>query len=124
MVGEQVPEPKHSTSGEGSTKLEHSFLMGEWAKDKREVWDSVVEKYGGNKEAFEWGTWGFFDWATGKNWPTVSSMSKARAYGWHRHDDTYDNFVETFRAFENAGYLPPHPNRHVELVTQPKSNGH
>lgn len=80
--------------------------MGDWAKDKKPVWDRVVEKYGGNKEAFEWGTWSFFDWALGKAWPTTSTMTKARKFGWHRQDDTYETWVETFRAFENAGVLP------------------
>lgn len=48
--------------------------MGDWAKDKRPVWEAICDKYGGNKEAFDWGTWGFFDWATGKSWPTISTM--------------------------------------------------
>lgn len=94
--------------------------MGDWAKDKCEVWHRIVEKHGGDKEAFEWGTWDFFDWATGKNWPTISSMSKARAYGWNRHDDTYDTFTETFRAFENAGILPPYPKRNTSIPVQTK----
>jgi hypothetical protein len=80
--------------------------MGEWAKDKKQVWETVCEKYGGSKEAFDWGTWGFFDWATGKSWPTISTMTKARKFGWHRYDDTYETWVETFKAFENAGILP------------------
>lgn len=96
----------------GGLKLDNSFRMGEWAKDKREVWHRIVEKYGGDKDAFEWGTWSFFDWATGKSWPTVSSMSKARRYGWYRYDDSYESFAETFRAFENAGVLPPLPRLH------------
>lgn len=84
----------------------HNFKMGDWAQGKQQYWDSVCEKYGGDKDAFDWGTWGFFDWMIGKAWPTTSSMSKARKFGWHRHDDTYETYVETFRAFENAGVLP------------------
>jgi hypothetical protein len=102
--------------------MENAFIMSEWAKDKREVWNRIVDKYGGDKEAFDRGTWSFFDWAIGKNWPTVSSMSKARAYGWYRHDDSYECFVETFRAFENAGILPPHPRRHNVVTTPSKAN--
>lgn len=55
--------------------------MVEWAKDKRPVWEAVVNKYGGKPEAFDWGTWGFFNWATGKSWCTISSITKARKYG-------------------------------------------
>ncbi|PVH77017.1 nucleoside-diphosphate-sugar epimerase GsfE [Cadophora sp. DSE1049] len=87
-------------------KYAHSIRMGEWAKDKEPVWKSMCEKYGGNPEAFSWGTWQFFDWSVGKAWPTVSSLSKARRFGWKRYDDTYQTWVETFRVFENAGVLP------------------
>lgn len=86
--------------------MANNFLMTEWHKDKKEVWERVVSKYGGQLEAFEWGTWDFFDWAVGKSWLTISSMTKARKFGWKRYDDTYDTYIETFRAFENAGVLP------------------
>ncbi|KAH7412953.1 nucleoside-diphosphate-sugar epimerase GsfE [Cadophora sp. MPI-SDFR-AT-0126] len=87
-------------------KYAHSFRMEDWAKDKEVVWKNMCEKYGGNPEAFNWGTWQFFDWCLGKGWPTVSSVSKARKFGWKRYDDTYQTWVETFRTFENAGVLP------------------
>lgn len=80
--------------------------MGAWAKDKKAVWEKVCEQHGGNKEAFDWGTWGFFDWAIGKAWLTTMSISKARKFGWARYDDTFETWVETFRTFENAGILP------------------
>ncbi|KAH9204535.1 hypothetical protein DL95DRAFT_495960 [Leptodontidium sp. 2 PMI_412] len=87
-------------------KYAHSIHMGDWAKDKQDTWERMCEKYGGNPEAFSWGTWGFLDWTTGKAWPTVSTISKARKFGWNRYDDTYECWVATFRAFENAGVLP------------------
>ncbi|KAJ4249722.1 hypothetical protein NW764_016485 [Fusarium oxysporum] len=93
-------------SGEDQPQMSHNFLMTEWAKDKKPVWERVVAKYGGHPKAFGWGTWGFLDWITGKAWPTIGSISKARKYGWMRYDDTYDCYVETFRSFENAGVLP------------------
>ena len=86
--------------------MANNFLMTEWAKDKKEVWERVVAKYGGNPKAFDWGTWDFFDWAIGKAWLTIGSVSKARRLGWSRYDDTYDAWIQTFRAFENAGVLP------------------
>ncbi|KAL4862672.1 hypothetical protein BDV12DRAFT_207071 [Aspergillus spectabilis] len=88
----------------------NDFKMAEWAKDKKPVWERICDKYGGNKEAFDWGTWGFFDWTIGKSWPTISSINKARRFGWTRHDDTFETWVETFRTFENAGILPPNRN--------------
>lgn len=86
--------------------MANHFLMVDWAKDKKHIWERVVAKYGGSAEAFDWGTWQFVDWALGKSWSTLSSVSKARKFGWMRSDDTYDTYVETFNAFENAGILP------------------
>ncbi|KAL1792315.1 hypothetical protein ACET3X_008822 [Alternaria dauci] len=101
------------SSTEGGTTMKHSFLMSEWAKDKREVWDAIVEKYGGKKETFDWGTWSFFDWATGKHWPTISSMSKARKYGYQGYIDTHECYIESFKEFENAGALPTRPRARI-----------
>lgn len=94
-----------------------SFKMEDWAADKKHVWHKICDKYGGNKEAFDWGTWFFFDWSVGKAWPTLSSMNKARKFGFYRQDDTYETWVETFKAFENAGILP----RQRVLLKQSKS---
>jgi hypothetical protein len=87
--------------------METEFRMSEWARDKAPIWAAICRKYGsGNPDAFNWGTWYYFDWATSRGWLTVTSMSKARRYGWTRFDDTFDTWIETFRAFENAGVLP------------------
>lgn len=100
--------------------MEHSFRMKDWAKDKKQVWERVVAKHGGNPEAFDWATWDFFDWALGKAWCTVSSVSKARKFGWKRFDDSYDTYVETFHVFENAGVLPNSNNWHgLQLPEKP-----
>lgn len=87
--------------------MAHSFRMEAWAADKKEAWNRVCDKWGGHKEAFDWGTWFFFDWSVGKAWPTLSSMSKARKFGYMGYYDSFDCWIDTFRAFENAGILPP-----------------
>lgn len=86
--------------------MANNFSMVEWAKDNEDAWRSVVAKHGGHPDAFQWGTWDFFDWIVGKAWYTIGSVSKARKYGWMRYDDTYDTWIKTFRSFENAGILP------------------
>ena len=80
--------------------------MGQWAQGKKEVWNKVCDKYGGNKDAFDWGTWAFFDWSLGKAWPTIGTASKARKFGWQRYDDTFETWIETSKSFENGGVLP------------------
>lgn len=104
--GNQIPgDQEWKASGEGQ-RMEHNFLMTEWAQGKDSVWKQVVDKYGGNPEAYNWGTWDFFDWAVGKAWFTIGSVSKARKFGWTRYDDSYEAWIATFRSFENAGVLP------------------
>ncbi|KAF4222005.1 hypothetical protein CNMCM5878_007557 [Aspergillus fumigatiaffinis] len=102
----QVPEPIFDKATGQASTLANAIDMVEWAKDKRVVWEQIVKKYGGKVYAFDWGTWGFFNWATGKSWLTISSMSKAREFGWSRYDRTLDTWTETYRSFENAGVLP------------------
>ncbi|KAL4901618.1 hypothetical protein BDW74DRAFT_187241 [Aspergillus multicolor] len=96
----------NSGTGTGTgTHQENEFRMASWAaapKNQR-AWESLCAKYGGNADAFTWGTWAFFDWGVGKAWRTLSSVSKARRFGWNRYDDTFESWIETFWAFENAG---------------------
>ncbi|KAF5866479.1 hypothetical protein ETB97_012033 [Aspergillus alliaceus] len=104
--GVEAPEPQFDKAVGQTNTLNNEIDMVEWAKDKRPVWEAVVKKYGGKVDAFDWGTWGFFNWATGKSWCTISSVNKARKYGWQRTDSTLETWIETYRSFENAGVLP------------------
>lgn len=80
--------------------------MADWAVDKRPVWNEICKKYGGEPEAFDWGSWAYFDWATSRNWLSLMSTTKARKFGWTRYDDSYEAWIETIRTFENARVLP------------------
>ncbi|KAL2786973.1 hypothetical protein BJX66DRAFT_328211 [Aspergillus keveii] len=104
--GLEVPEPEFKKAAGQATTLANEIDMVEWAKNKRPVWERIVAKYGGEVEAFDWATWGFFNWATGKSWLTISSINKARKFGWHRSDNTFDTWIETYRSFENTGVIP------------------
>lgn len=86
--------------------MESQIKMVEWAKDKKPVWERVVAKNGGSSEAFDWATWDILDWGLGESWLAITTVAKARKFGWTRFDDTYDTWIETFRSFENAGVLP------------------
>ena len=101
-----MPEPKFEKTKERAQTMANEFDMAKWAEGKRPVWEKIVQKYGGKVEAFDWGTWNFFNWAMGKSWLTIGSVAKARKMGWSRIDNTYDCWIDTFRSFENAGILP------------------
>jgi hypothetical protein len=105
-VASDVPSDGQSDVKAASYHAANSFSLSEWAADKQPVWETVCKKYGGKGEAFGWSTWWFVDWAVGKAWPTLVSVSKARKYGWTRYDDTVETWFETIRAYENGGILP------------------
>ncbi|KAL6232492.1 hypothetical protein BDW75DRAFT_247124 [Aspergillus navahoensis] len=107
FLGVEAPDPVFEKASGQASALANEVDLIEWAKDKREVWERVVKKYGGRTDAFDYGTWGFFGWATGKSWLTISSVNKARKFGWARHDRTMDTWLETYQSFVNAGVLPP-----------------
>ncbi|RAL10142.1 uncharacterized protein BO97DRAFT_456709 [Aspergillus homomorphus CBS 101889] len=88
LQGPGAPEPNFETAKRQAKTLRKEIDMLEWAKDKQEVWDS------GKAEACSWGTWGFFDGATGKPRLTFSSINRQGSM--------------TFRSFENARVLPSH----------------
>ncbi|CAG9946906.1 unnamed protein product [Clonostachys rosea f. rosea IK726] len=107
--GMDIPEQTEWAALGDNEQLANNFSMRDWAKDKKPVWERVVAKYGGSPQAFDWGTWDFVEWGLGKAWSTISSVGKARKFGWQRSDDSFEIYVQTFRAFENAGVLPSVP---------------
>lgn len=104
----QIPEQTEWVALGDKGVYEQSIKLTEWAnKDRKAIWEKVCDKYGGSKDAFDNGTWGFCNWFLGKAWPTTSVMTKAHQYGYHRQDDSYTVWTDTFRMLENAGILPP-----------------
>jgi hypothetical protein len=105
----QSPELKFEKIKRDSRGLMVGLDLVEWAKDKQEVWDRVVEKYGGKREASEWAGWGHLNWTMGRAATTLLCLEKTRKFGWTRYDSTYDSWVATYKVVQLAGILP---NRH------------
>jgi hypothetical protein len=82
------------------------ILSAEWAKDKREAWQSIVRNWGGKEEVFDWAAWGHLRWGMGRSWSTLLWVRKARRYGWTRYDDTYITWLKTYKVLEGSGSLP------------------
>lgn len=68
-----------------------------------------MEKYGGKHEVFDWAAWGHLNWGMGRAWSTLLSVNKARKFGWKRHDDTVEAWINTYKVLENAEILPRLP---------------
>ncbi|KAJ5824682.1 hypothetical protein N7447_007022 [Penicillium robsamsonii] len=94
---------------EAPTEQTKSMNMGEWAKDKKPIWERIVAKYGGEIEAFQLGEFELMNWLitpSPQKIPFISTVAKAREFGWNRSDDTYQTWLDTLRSYENAGVLP------------------
>lgn len=99
MDGSEVP------SDDGKPQMD----LVEWAQDKRAVWDTIVDNYGGNPEPFQMHGFAMMNWLFCPSMPGAPFMStavEARRLGWDRIDDTYEAWISTFRSYENAGVLP------------------
>ncbi|KGO44678.1 hypothetical protein PEX1_040960 [Penicillium expansum] len=82
----------------------------EWSRDKEEVWKSIVAKYGGRADCFQTEgfamlNWGFNSSITSTT-PFMSTVAKARKFGWTRIEDSYEAYDRSFKSYENAGILP------------------
>jgi len=84
------------------------FSLAEWAKDKRQVWETMCEKAGvpDAKATFDSGTWAYQDWVFQRSWSATLSINKAREYGWTGHIDSYKSLVATFEKFKELGQIP------------------
>lgn len=98
--------PEESKSGDDEPAVD----LAEWEKDKQEVWERIVATHGGKAESFHAGAFSFLSWGlnpTGNmKAPFMSTVAKARKFGWHRVEDSYEAYSRTFRSYENAGILP------------------
>ncbi|KAF4218742.1 hypothetical protein CNMCM8980_004507 [Aspergillus fumigatiaffinis] len=104
--GLETIEPTFEKARGNSSVLITEIDLVEWAKDKREAWSRVVERYGGKDEVFDWAAWGHLSWGMGRAWSTLLSVGKARKFGWQRYDDTFETWIKTYKVLENAGILP------------------
>ncbi|CAK44055.1 hypothetical protein M747DRAFT_357323 [Aspergillus niger ATCC 13496] len=94
---------------EAPTETTQSFDLAEWAQDKKPVWERIVTKYGGDPEAFQLDAFRLMNWyiTPAPNMvPFISTVAKARHFGWNHGDDTYQSWLNTMRAYEDAGVLP------------------
>jgi nucleoside-diphosphate-sugar epimerase len=90
----------------GTAQLDLS--LAEWAKDKREVWDRICDKFGAPKAKATWdaGTWAYQDWVFQRTWSATLSINKARQYGWTGHMDSFKSYTDAFKQFEAMGQIP------------------
>ena len=97
------------SSGAPSNNGQRQVTLAKWCQDKSAVWERIVARDGGRVETFQLHGFEMLDWLFAPKNPGVAFMTtvqKARRFGWSRVDDSYEAWIRTFRSYENAGLLP------------------
>ncbi|KAJ3177094.1 hypothetical protein HDU85_006020 [Gaertneriomyces sp. JEL0708] len=93
------PTPKEGEIG-------GEISLPEYMKDKDEVWNKMVKKYGLDPKAFEYATWEFGDFITHRTWPDDADMSRAREAGWTTTVDSYQMWANAFDKMKKLKIIP------------------
>jgi hypothetical protein len=81
--------------------------LTDFMADKGPLWDRIVRKYGLTPLPFEaLGQWAFGDNILARDMDDISSMTKARQFGFHDVVDSEDMFIDYFRRFQRQGVIP------------------
>jgi nucleoside-diphosphate-sugar epimerase len=79
----------------------------EFMADKAPLWDAMVEKYGLQHYRFdEVVAWPFGDYVFGCNWDVMSSLTKARQFGFYEVVDSEQMFVDLLARFRAERIVP------------------
>ncbi|KAJ3028922.1 hypothetical protein HK097_005869 [Rhizophlyctis rosea] len=93
------PDPK---PGEMSVQVPLSKEM----PPKKDIWNSIATKSNLDTSAFEYATWEFAEFATGRTWPDDGDMTRAREAGWDVTVDTWQMWKETFDKMKELKIIP------------------
>ncbi|EON65106.1 hypothetical protein W97_04342 [Coniosporium apollinis CBS 100218] len=90
------------------SKVEQRIDLTKWSQkpEVKKAWQSLADREGLEKDAFEKATWDFLGFVLGRNYDLVISMSKARKLGWTGYIDTWDSLSEVFDDLESEKILP------------------
>lgn len=81
--------------------------LARFMADKAPLWDRIVARHGLQPIAYEdAAAWPFLDYVWATDWDCVSSMRKARTFGFREEVDDAEMFARLFAAFREARALP------------------
>lgn len=79
-----------------------------WSQDKdvQAAWKKLSDREGLDSSALEKASWAFADFAWGRDYNVVLSMSKARKLGWTGYYDTWENMSSVFDTLKEERVIP------------------
>ena len=81
--------------------------LTEMMADKASLWDRIVGQHGLRRIPYEQiVSWGYGDFVFGAGFDIISSMTKARHYGFHETVDTEEMFFRMFDELRASKVIP------------------
>jgi len=81
--------------------------LSDFMADKGPLWDEIVRRHGLRPLKFEaLGQWAFGDNILARDMDDISSMTKARRFGFHDVVDSEEMFLDYFRRFQRERIIP------------------
>ena len=84
-----------------------AWSLAEYMRDKGPVWERVVARHGLRPTQLDTLVlWPYGDYQFRPQWDVVSSMGKARSFGFHERVDSPAMFVRQFETYREARIIP------------------
>ena len=81
--------------------------LTEMMADKASLWDRIVGQHGLRRMPYDQiVSWGYGDFVFGAGFDIISSMTKARRYGFHEAVDTEEMFFRMFDELRASKVIP------------------
>ncbi|KAJ3039484.1 hypothetical protein HDV00_012164 [Rhizophlyctis rosea] len=94
-----IPDPK---AGQMACQVQLSKEM----PAKKDLWDSIAKKHNLDASAYEYATWKFGEFATGRSWSDEGDMTRAREAGWDVTVDSWQTWKESFDKMKELKIIP------------------
>ncbi|THY47790.1 NAD dependent epimerase/dehydratase family protein [Aureobasidium pullulans] len=88
--------------------VEGKIDLAKWAQkpEVKKAWETLADREGLDKSAFENATWAFLNFVFGRNFDLVISMSKARKAGWTGYEDSWEAIEGSLERLVGEKVLP------------------
>ena len=84
-----------------------ALTLAEYMRDKGPLWERIVARHGLHPTRLDaLVLWPYGDYQFRPQWDVVSSMEKARSFGFHEAVDSHAMFVRQFEMYRGAGVIP------------------
>lgn len=101
----EADEPKGQINVGNDFYVAHSLV--DWANTNQAKFAEVAKQLGIDPKVFDYATWPFMQFALSRTWADTASMERARAVGWDRTLDTFeDGYKVVFEQLKREGVIP------------------